>query len=66
MSYLDMLRSTNNLPDFAVGGIRILVGDSGIFSPHYDVYISLGDNKFVYYKEISFGKFRRYKDISQK
>jgi len=63
MDYLELLRHEDRLPSYAYGGIPITFNEEGtIFSPHYDVYISLGNQEFIYYKQVSEGKFQRFKN----
>jgi hypothetical protein len=63
LNYLKGLRQENRLPGYVYDEIPIFTKRE--FVDHrYDVYVSLGDSKFIYYVHIRDDKFERFKDIS--
>jgi hypothetical protein len=62
--YLSGLRQKNNLPDYIYRNIPIIV--RSFVDSRYDVYVALGDGKFVYYKRNSgvSNEFTRLRDIA--
>ena len=62
-NYLSKKRQENRLPPFAYDGIPIHVKDSFV-DPRYDVYVSLGDNKFLFFCHDGGDEFKMFVDVS--